>query len=107
MERHLHELELYGFTLVRNALPQPLLGTVQAAFDAAVRQRQGTHQATQFSDDGERTARGGVDFARAYEEGMAPRRLAPRQLAPRRQNWRLDDRTGASTTEWRLDDCII
>jgi ectoine hydroxylase-related dioxygenase (phytanoyl-CoA dioxygenase family) len=70
MERHLRELELYGFTLVRDALPQPLLGTIQAAFDAAVQRRQGTDRATQFGE-GERTGRGGVDFARAYEEDPA------------------------------------
>ena len=70
MERHLRELELYGFTLVRDALPQPLLGEIQAAFDAAVQRRRGTGRATQFGD-GERTARGGVDFARAYEEDPA------------------------------------
>ena len=70
MDRHLRDLELYGFTLVRNALPQPLLGTIQAAFDAAVQRRQGTGRATQFGD-GERTTRGGVDFAKGYEEDPA------------------------------------
>ncbi len=70
MERHLRELELYGFTLVRNALPQPLLGTVQKAFDAAVQRRQESGRTTQFGD-GERTTRGGVDFAKGYEEDPA------------------------------------
>jgi hypothetical protein len=61
MERHLHELECYGFTVVPDALPQPLLGRVQAAFDQTVARLRRRGQLTQFG--GSRAPGASVDFA--------------------------------------------